>query len=130
MEPKVLVPEKYGRALVAPVYREEVATARLAVPPTPVIEPENPFVAPTPVRVVVPTLCTAPVPDPYSSCPEESVVSPVPPFPTFSVPARVTAPVVAVLGVRPVEPAEKVVTPLLIVEVATQVGTPALNART
>lgn len=38
------------------------------------------------------------------------VVTPVPPLATFRVPASVTAPLVAVLGVRPVEPAEKVVT--------------------
>lgn len=42
----------------------------------------------------------------------ESDVCPVPPLATASVPARVTAPLVAVLGVNPVVPAEKVVTPL------------------
>jgi hypothetical protein len=39
------------------------------------------------------------------------VVTPVPPFATASVPARVTAPVVAVLGVSPVVPALNDVTP-------------------
>ena len=34
-------------------------------------------------------------------------VSPVPPFPATRVPARVTAPVVPVEGVKPVDPAEK-----------------------
>jgi hypothetical protein len=38
------------------------------------------------------------------------VVTPVPPFRTFSVPERVTAPVVAVLGVKPVVPALKELT--------------------
>ena len=37
--------------------------------------------------------------------------TPVPPLATFSVPARVIAPVVAVFGVKPVEPAEKEDTP-------------------
>ena len=40
------------------------------------------------------------------------------------------APDVPVLGVRPVVPAEKVVTPLLMEEVATHVGTPPLIPRT
>ena len=39
------------------------------------------------------------------------VVTPVPPLATANVPANVTAPVVAVLGVNPVEPAENEVTP-------------------
>jgi len=39
------------------------------------------------------------------------VVTPVPPLATFSVPAKVIAPVVAVFGVKPVEPAENVDTP-------------------
>ena len=39
------------------------------------------------------------------------VVTPVPPLATFSVPARVIAPVVAVEGVKPVEPAENEDTP-------------------
>ena len=33
-----------------------------------------------------------------------AVVAPLPPLATFNVPSTVTAPVVAVLGVRPVEP--------------------------
>ena len=40
------------------------------------------------------------------------VVTPVPPFRTFSVPERVTAPVVVVLGVKPVVPALKELTAL------------------
>ena len=40
-------------------------------------------------------------------------VAPVPPLATTSVPASVTAPVVAVLGVNPVVPVEKDVTPSL-----------------
>jgi hypothetical protein len=40
------------------------------------------------------------------------VVTPVPPLATANVPASVTAPEVAVLGVRPVVPALKVVTPI------------------
>ena len=39
------------------------------------------------------------------------VVIPVPPFPTARVPATVTAPDVAVLGVNPVVPNDIVVTP-------------------
>lgn len=38
-------------------------------------------------------------------------MAPVPPFPTIRVPARVTAPAVATLGVNPVVPALKVETP-------------------
>ena len=38
-------------------------------------------------------------------------VSPVPPLATANVPANVTAPEVAELGVKPVEPAENVLTP-------------------
>jgi hypothetical protein len=41
----------------------------------------------------------------------EAVVWPVPPLETTNVPARVTAPDVAVLGVNPVVPASNVVTP-------------------
>ena len=40
-------------------------------------------------------------------------VKPVPPFATANVPANVTAPVVPVLGVSPVVPAENDVTPAL-----------------
>jgi hypothetical protein len=43
----------------------------------------------------------------YTTPPEVNEVSPVPPFVVASVPASVTAPVVAVLGVNPVEPALK-----------------------
>ena len=43
------------------------------------------------------------VPLPFTS--PVSVVAPVPPFATFNVPARVTAPDVAVEGVNPVVPA-------------------------
>ncbi len=39
------------------------------------------------------------------------VVTPVPPLATANVPANVTAPVVAVFGVNPVDPAENDVTP-------------------
>ena len=41
----------------------------------------------------------------------EAVVWPVPPLATANVPAKVTAPDVAVLGVNPVVPASNVVTP-------------------
>jgi hypothetical protein len=40
------------------------------------------------------------------------VVAPVPPFAIASVPASVTAPVVAVAGVRPVVPPETLKTPV------------------
>ena len=43
-------------------------------------------------------------------------VSPVPPFVVASVPARVTAPEVAELGVKPVVPALKVVTPSAVLD--------------
>ena len=49
--------------------------------------------------------------------PADAVVWPVPPLATASVPANVTAPEEAVLGVRPVVPAEKVVTPALAIEI-------------
>lgn len=42
------------------------------------------------------------------------LVEPVPPFATFNVPARVTAPAVAVEGVKPVVPPEMVVTATLV----------------
>ena len=44
-------------------------------------------------------------------CAPDEVVTPVPPLATANVPASVIAPVVAVLGVRPVDPAENDVTP-------------------
>ena len=50
------------------------------------------------------------------------VVTPVPPFSTLSVPDSVTAPEVAVLGVRPVVPAENVV----VAVAAAQAGVPEL----
>jgi hypothetical protein len=53
------------------------------------------------------------------------VVTPVPPFATARVPANVTAPVVAVFGVRPVVPALKEVTPPPPPDWATQEVTPA-----
>jgi len=57
------------------------------------------------------------------------LVTPVPPLATASVPATVTAPDVAVLGVRPVDPNEIVVTPAD--AAAPHVGTPpALTVRT
>jgi len=43
----------------------------------------------------------------YTTPPEVKLVSPVPPFVVARVPARVTVPVVAVLGVKPVVPALK-----------------------
>ena len=54
------------------------------------------------------------------------VVTPVPPFATANVPATVTAPVVAVEGVRPVEPKLMDVTPPL----AAQDGTPDATVST
>jgi hypothetical protein len=53
------------------------------------------------------------------------VVTPVPPFATARVPANVTAPVVAVFGVRPVVPALKEVTPPPPPDWAIQEVTPA-----
>ena len=52
------------------------------------------------------------------------MVSPVPPLPTAKVPATVTAPVVAVAGVKPVVPKLILVTAVLDKEV--QVGVAAL----
>ena len=49
---------------------------------------------------------------------------PVPPLATAKVPASVTAPVVAVLGVRPVVPAEKLL--VTVVADANKVTTPEL----
>ena len=51
-----------------------------------------------------------------------SVVAPVPPLATLSVPANVTAPVVAVFGVNPVEPALKDATVLDVVANVPLVG--------
>ena len=74
MEPKVLVPEKYGRAFVAPVYREEVATDRVgAEPPTkaPHVPPAlRPDVAAAAIEIeVVPTDWIELLPLPYKSWP-------------------------------------------------------------
>ena len=55
------------------------------------------------------------------------VVTPVPPLATASVPATVTIPLVAVLGVKPVEPKEIVVTPPPPVPFATQLVTPEVS---
>ena len=54
-------------------------------------------------------------------------VTPVPPLATASVPASVIAPVVALLGVRPVLPAENDVTPPVD---AAHVGTPEASVST
>ena len=57
------------------------------------------------------------LPEPVTFCPSAvctpvpNDVMPVPPFAILSVPASVIAPVVAVLGEKPVEPAENDVTP-------------------
>ena len=58
------------------------------------------------------------VPLPYAK--PVSVATPVPPLPTTSVPASVTAPVVAVAGVRPVVPPEKLKTPVLAIVTAVE----------
>ena len=64
-----------------------------------------------------------PVPLPISSAPLAGVVvKPVPPLATASVPASVTAPVVAVLGVNPVVPAENDATVLAVVASVPDVG--------
>ena len=72
-------------------------------PVTLVITPEAgvPSAGVTSVGLVLRTLLPEPV----------DVVTPVPPLETASVPDNVTAPVVAVLGVNPVVPAENEVTP-------------------
>ena len=57
----------------------------------------------------------------------DEVVTPVPPLATANVPASVIAPVVAVLGVRPVDPAENDVTPPVD---AAHVGTPEASVST
>jgi hypothetical protein len=54
------------------------------------------------------------------------VVMSVPPLPVANVPARVTAPEVAELGVKPVVPAENVNTGALAAEDASKVTTPEL----
>ena len=55
------------------------------------------------------------------------VVTPVPPFATFNVPDNVIAPVVALLGDSPVDPAEKLVTPPVL---AAQLAVVPLEVRT
>jgi len=80
--------------------------AEITEPVTPaVVIRDVPVAAPifgvTKVGLVERTLLPEPVED----------VTPVPPLATASVPAKVTAPVVAVLGVSPVVPALNVVTP-------------------
>ena len=55
------------------------------------------------------------------------VVTPVPPFATFNVPANVTAPLVALLGVKPVVPALKVVTLVVAALEANSLTTPELS---
>jgi len=57
---------------------------------------------------------------------------PVPPLAMASVPAKVTAPVVLVLGVNPVVPAEKLVTPVLLIVIepeafVTPIAVPAVR---
>ena len=67
-------------------------------------------------------------PVPYADPPAVGVaVALVPPFAIANVPARVIAPEVAVFGVRPVDPALKVVTP--VAGAADHVGTPAASVR-
>jgi len=65
----------------------------------------------------------------YNICPAIYVDCPVPPFTAFNVPARVTTPFVAELGVNPVVPALNDVTPTPpVISVGTiflNVGTPA-----
>ena len=63
----------------------------------------------------------------YTAPPEVNVVRFVPPFAVPRVPASVTAPVVAVFGVKPVVPALNDVTPPVL---AAQVGTPEANVKT
>jgi hypothetical protein len=76
-----------------------------------VIEP-LPLVMVTPDPAVnVALVRVLPVVLPISNCPFVYVVCPVPPLDTPRVPPSVTAPVVAVFGVNPVVPAEKLKTP-------------------
>ena len=87
--------------------------------PDPVTVPDNdsPLTVPVPeTEVTVPVLDVYPLgllegyPPRFESAPP-AVVDPVPPLAIPSVPPSVTAPLVAVDGVRPVVPAEKVETP-------------------
>jgi hypothetical protein len=59
----------------------------------------------------------------------ENDVRPVPPFVVASVPASVIAPEVAVEGVKPVVPAENVVTGATVAEDANRVTTPELFSK-
>jgi hypothetical protein len=80
---------------------------KTALPPGPkasVLDPSK--VKPEPVA-------NALVLDAYTTPPDVNDVKPVPPFVVANVPANVTAPVVAVEGVKPVVPAVKDVTPVL-----------------
>ena len=52
----------------------------------------------------------------YTTPPEVNEVRPVPPLVVANVPANVTAPDVAVEGVKPVVPAENVVTPSAVLD--------------
>lgn len=103
---------------------------------TPVPKPEIPVETGKPVAFVNVTLVGVPkmgvtrvglvdntlLPEPVL------LVTPVPPLATASVPATVTAPDVAVLGVRPVDPNEIVVTPAA--AAAPHAGTPPEIVRT
>lgn len=63
----------------------------------------------------------------YTAPPDVNDVRPVPPFVVASVPESVTAPVVAVFGVKPVVPAENDVT-AAVEGTAPQVGAPPVVA--
>ena len=63
-----------------------------------------------------------PVIDTFVPATKPGVDVPVPPLATAKVPANVTAPVVAVAGVKPVEPALNEVTPLLPVDATVWFG--------
>lgn len=60
------------------------------------------------------------VPKPRFVLAPDAVDAPVPPFPITSVPASVTAPDVAVEGVRPVVPPETLKTPVLAIVTAVE----------
>jgi hypothetical protein len=64
----------------------------------------------------------------YGIPPLVPAVRPVPPLATINVPAKVMTPNVGLLGVRPVVPALKLVTPTL--EAAAQAGMPAATVIT
>ena len=100
--------------VVSPVVPPETST--LVTVPPPAADPT--MMLPAPFVIVMPAPAVSvvrvkPVPLPISICPfAGAVVSPVPPLATASVPARVTAPLVAEAGVRPVVPPETVFTTL------------------